>query len=75
MTDGQPNEKYPHVFAVIRIDTHEEIDQALDDERLTVTAVYSTEEAAEADAARLNGLAEERGAGSRYVTRLSRLKS
>jgi hypothetical protein len=74
MSEGQPHAKYPHVFAVVRIDTYEGIDEALDEDRLAVTGVVTTEEAADADASRVNALAKERGTGSRYITFVSRLK-
>jgi hypothetical protein len=75
MTVNQPHAKYPHVFVVIRIDSVEGIDADLDPDRLVVTSVFESEEAASADAERLNLLAEERGTGSRYITRVGRLKS
>jgi len=60
-------------YAVLRIDACENIDVDLED-RLAVTSIFATEQAAEQDAARLNALAEARGIGSRYVTFTSRLK-
>ncbi len=74
MTVNQPHAKYPHVFVVIRIDSVEGIDADLDPDRLVVTSVFESEEAASADAERLNALAEGRGTGSRYITRVGRLK-
>ena len=74
MTVNRPNAKFPHVFVVIRIDSFEGLDADLDPDRLAVTSVFESEEAASADVERLNALAEERGTGSRYVTRLGRLK-
>lgn len=75
MSEPQPHAKYPHVFGVLRIDTYDDIDPELNEERLTLTAVFSTEQAAERDAARLNELAQKRGAHSKYITLITRLKS
>lgn len=75
MTVNQPHAKYPHVFVVIRIDSVEGVDAQLDPDRLVVTNVFESEEAASADAERLNMLAEGRGTGSRYITRIGRLKN
>ncbi len=75
MTINQPHAKYPHVFVVIRIDSVEEVDDQLDPDRLMVTSVFESKEAAFADAERLNMLAEGRGTGSRYITRIGRLKN
>jgi hypothetical protein len=43
MTENQPHAKYPHVFGVLRIDSYE--DMELDD-RLMLTSVFTTSEAA-----------------------------
>ena len=59
---------------VVRIDTYED-DDDLEPDRVTVTSVFSTEDAAEADAARLNQLANERGLPGVYITRIGRFKS
>jgi hypothetical protein len=71
---NRPHSKYPHVFVVLRIDTHQGIDDDFDTDRLAVTSVFSSQDAAEADAARLNGLSRSRGSRSRYVTLVGRLK-
>lgn len=74
MTVNQRHSKYPHVFVVIRIDSVEGIDDDLDPDRLAVTSVFESEGAASVDAERLNALAEQRATGSRYITRVGRLK-
>lgn len=74
MTLNRPHAKYPHVFVVIRVDSVEGIDADIDPDRLVVTSVFENEDAASADAKRLNALAEERGTGSCYITRVGRLK-
>jgi hypothetical protein len=59
-----------HVFGVMRIGS---VDVDPDD-RLTLTGVFATFEAAENDAARLNAIARERGSSATYVALESRLK-
>jgi hypothetical protein len=72
--NNTPHSKHPHLYVVIRIDSHEGLDDAFDEDRLAVTNVFESEEAAASDAARLNELAAKRGSRSRYVTRVGRLK-
>ena len=74
MSVNRPHAKYPHLFVVIRIDTYEGVDAELDPDRVAVTSVFESEKAAATDAARLNALADERGAHSRYFVRIGRLK-
>jgi len=59
-----------HVFGVMRIGPAD-VDQ---EDRLTLTSVFPTFEAAENDAARLNATARERGSSATYVALESRLK-
>jgi hypothetical protein len=71
---NRPHSRYPHVFGVLRIDAFEDDDAPVDEQRLMLPSVFTTEEAAERDAARLNALAEQQGTRARYITLLSRLK-
>jgi len=59
-----------HVFGVMRIGPGD-VDW---DDRLTLTSVFTTFEAAENDAARLNAVARDRGSSVTYVALESRLK-
>ncbi len=66
-----PHLRYPHVFAIVRIDP---IDRAVDLENsIAVVSVYGIREDAEREAARLNSSNIE--LGPRYVVFVSRFKS
>lgn len=67
----QPNAKYDHVFAIIRIDMFHSDDVPLQDV-ITVKKVVWTAEAAEAEVNRLNAL--KNGRKSMYFWELTRLE-
>lgn len=66
--------KYPHVFAVVRVD--EFASPGVDIEgRVTVTKVVDSVEKAAAEVDRLNALREKAAGGSRYFWQMTRLVS
>ena len=65
-----PNKKYPHVFAIVRLDEFQSSDAPLED-RFYVKKVMLSEVAAEREAARLNALQDDDGA--RYVVHITKL--
>jgi hypothetical protein len=67
-----PNTRFPHLWIVLRIDQYP--GTPWDQDAVTVTSVFTSEEAALADVDRLNALTAERGGGSTYFTRIGRLK-
>lgn len=68
--DWKPHKKYPHVFALIRIDDFPHLREAPLEDRFYVKKVFLTEEAADEEAARLNALNSDRGC--RYVVHIAR---
>lgn len=67
---AQPNAKYRHVFAVIRLDDFRAATAPLEDS-FSATKVFLTEEAAEQEASRLNALNSDKDC--RYVIQVTRL--
>lgn len=65
MTDT-PHSRYPHVFALIRID----LLQAADEQRFTVTKVFDNEQRAQDEVDRLNAI--NGGKPSTYFLQLTR---
>lgn len=68
--DWTPLAKYPHVFAVARLDDFQSPDAPLDD-RFYVKKVMLTEAAAEQEAARLSALNSDKNC--RYVVHIAQL--
>lgn len=68
--EHKPNAKYPHVFAVIRLDDFQSANAPLEN-RFSVTKVFLTAEAAEQEALRLSALSSDKDC--RYVVHITRL--
>lgn len=66
--------KYPHVFAVIRVDEFASPDVDIE-QRVTVTKVVGSVEEAAAEVDRLNALREKAGGRSKYFWQITRLVS
>lgn len=69
MAGLRPNRRYRHVFAVIRLD--DGLMTTSLENRISVTKVLLTEEAAAEEAARLNAVNSNKGC--RYVVHVTRL--
>lgn len=65
----KPHAKYPHGYAIVRIDRVVAENQLEDS--VTVVKVFSSKMAAEKDAARLNGINAEKGC--RYFVYVTRM--
>ncbi len=68
--EHKPNAKYPHVFAVVRLDDYQSANATLQD-RVSVTKVCLSEEAAEQEVSRLNALNSDKDC--RYIVQITRL--
>jgi hypothetical protein len=62
------------LFGVLRIDASEDRLAPIDEDDVSLTSIFTTQEAAERDAARLNEIAQARGIKARYLALVSRLK-
>lgn len=71
MEEPQPNSKYDHVYAIVRVDAFDDANTPVE-ALCTVTKIVWTEEAAVTEVARLNQLNNDKG--SRYFFQLSRLE-
>jgi hypothetical protein len=71
----RPNTKYPHAYAIVRLDKPSTPPAGRSDleDLVTVTRVLPTEEEAIREVARLNGLAEARGTDAHYFWQVTRL--
>lgn len=69
---NRPHSKYLHVYAIVRVDDHEDVDTSIAD-RISVTKVLFSEEEANAEAKRLNGLRRHVETGTTYFVRQTRL--
>lgn len=70
-SEWSPNQKYDHVFVIVRLDKFRE-GGPRSEEDVTVTKAVRTREAAEAEVLRLNRLNAAKGA--RYLWRVARLE-
>ncbi len=68
-----PNLKYDHAFAVVRVDTFKHINE-VPETAITVNKVVSSEEDAEVEVAHLNSLNKEREKGAIYFWQVTRLE-
>jgi hypothetical protein len=66
----KPHAKFLHVFVILRVDEYDGLEVPLE-ERIVVTKVMSTEEAAQIEVERLNRLNS--GKSCRYLLKVARL--
>ena len=72
MSKWSPNRKYDHVFAIVRVDTYDELEVPLEN-AVIVKKVVWTQYDAEAEVERLNRLNKDKGCVYFWqVTRLER---
>jgi hypothetical protein len=69
MKEYQPNERYQHLFIVVRIDDLQGGDV---EDRFSPVAIYQSQSKAEVEAERLTDVNSAKN--SRYIVRVSRLK-